>query len=145
MTDKHKPREAMPVDEHIGARIRIARKAANMSQEALGDALGVTFQQVQKYERGTNRVGGSRLWELSKALNKTPNYFFEGLDSNADHSKSDMPELILLYLKTTDGIEFVKAIINVPKIQRKALLELIRTMDNSSDKIGEVNTETYGT
>ena len=68
-----------PTDIHVGSRIRQRRTALGMSQEKLGDALRLTFQQIQKYERGINRVGASRLYDLCRVFKVSPNYFFEGL------------------------------------------------------------------
>ncbi|HEY7998216.1 MAG TPA: helix-turn-helix transcriptional regulator, partial [Pseudolabrys sp.] len=67
-----------PVDKYVGARVRMRRMMLNMSQEKLGDALGLTFQQVQKYEKGTNRVGASRLQAISNILQVPVSFFFEG-------------------------------------------------------------------
>jgi transcriptional regulator with XRE-family HTH domain len=75
---KNQPR---PVDTHVGSRIRLRRKMIGMSQEALAGRIGLTFQQVQKYERGTNRVGASRLQQIADALQTTPAWFFEGVAS----------------------------------------------------------------
>jgi transcriptional regulator with XRE-family HTH domain len=68
-----------PIDVHVGARIRQRRVALGMSQEKLGGALNLTFQQIQKYERGANRVGASRLYDLCRVFDVTADYFFEGL------------------------------------------------------------------
>ncbi|MBW4023522.1 MAG: helix-turn-helix transcriptional regulator [Proteobacteria bacterium] len=68
-----------PIDVHVGARIRQRRTALGMSQEKLGDALNLTFQQIQKYERGANRVGASRLYDLCRVFDVTADFFFEGL------------------------------------------------------------------
>jgi transcriptional regulator with XRE-family HTH domain len=70
-----------PIDVHVGARIRQRRTSLGMSQEKLGDALNLTFQQIQKYERGTNRVGASRLYDLCRVFDVTADFFFEGLPS----------------------------------------------------------------
>lgn len=69
-----------PVDVHVGTRVRLRRTVLGFSQERLAEALGLTFQQVQKYERGANRIGGSRLWDLSCVLEVPVNYFFEDMD-----------------------------------------------------------------
>ena len=69
-----------PVDVHVGARIRLRRTLMGMSQERLGDALGLTFQQVQKYERGINRVGASRLFDLSRILDVPISFFYDNMD-----------------------------------------------------------------
>src|SRR5208282_2050907 len=65
-----------PVDVHVGSRVRLRRTLLGLSQEKLGEAIGLTFQQVQKYERGTNRIGASRLWELSAVLDVPVQFFF---------------------------------------------------------------------
>ena len=65
-----------PIDVHVGSRVRLRRTLLGMSQEKLGEAIGLTFQQVQKYERGTNRIGASRLWELSAVLDVPVQFFF---------------------------------------------------------------------
>lgn len=76
-----------PIDIHVGGRIRMRRIMLGMSQQKLGEALGLTFQQVQKYERGTNRVGASRLWDLSNVLDVPIMFFYEDMDQDiADNS-----------------------------------------------------------
>src|SRR3979411_1138136 len=70
---------ASPIDVHVGARIRLRRTLMGMSQERLGEALGLTFQQVQKYERGVNRVGASRLFDLSRVLDVPISFFFDDM------------------------------------------------------------------
>jgi transcriptional regulator with XRE-family HTH domain len=69
-----------PIDVHVGARVRLRRTLLGMSQEKLGQAIGLTFQQVQKYERGANRVGASRLYHLSRVLDVPVSYFFDEMD-----------------------------------------------------------------
>ena len=69
-----------PIDVHVGNRVRLRRTRLGMSQERLGEALGLTFQQVQKYERGANRVGASRLYDLSRVLEVPVSYFFDDMD-----------------------------------------------------------------
>lgn len=70
---------ASPIDAHVGARVRLRRTLLGMSQEKLGDALGLTFQQVQKYERGVNRIGASRLFDLARVLDVPIGFFFDDL------------------------------------------------------------------
>jgi transcriptional regulator with XRE-family HTH domain len=70
------------VDAFVGAKVKEQRKSAKWSQSELADKIGVTFQQVQKYERGTNRIGASRLWRLSQVLSVPVGYFFEGLEQH---------------------------------------------------------------
>jgi transcriptional regulator with XRE-family HTH domain len=76
--------EIHPVDLHVGSAIRVRRKSMQISQTDLADALGVSFQQVQKYERGTNRVSASRLYDIGACLGVSVDYFFEGLPANTD-------------------------------------------------------------
>lgn len=73
-----------PIDVHVGSRIRLRRTLLGMSQERLGDALGLTFQQVQKYERGVNRVGASRLFDISRVLDVPISFFFEDMPEGMD-------------------------------------------------------------
>lgn len=80
MTGKYSTKNPHPTDKHVGQMIRIRRKLMRLSQTALGDAVGVTFQQIQKYENATNRVGASRLHEIAKALKiDDMNYFYKWL------------------------------------------------------------------
>ncbi|EKV27686.1 Transcriptional Regulator, XRE family [Caenispirillum salinarum AK4] len=71
-----------PVDVHVGSRVRLRRTLLGLSQEKLGEAIGLTFQQVQKYERGANRIGASRLWDLSRVLDVPVSFFFEEMDDS---------------------------------------------------------------
>lgn len=76
-----------PTDVHVGRRVREARATKSMSQEQLGNILGVSFQQVQKYEKGTNRIGSSRLWDIARALDVPVSYFFEGIEEGAENDR----------------------------------------------------------
>src|SRR5690349_13734072 len=77
-----------PVDVHVGSRVRLRRTLLGMSQEKLGEAIGLTFQQVQKYERGANRIGASRLWDLSRVLDCPVSFFFEEMDEKTTGNPS---------------------------------------------------------
>ena len=81
-----------PIDIHVGTRVRLRRTLLGMSQEKLGDALGLTFQQVQKYERGANRIGASRLYDLSRVLDVPVSFFFDGTPSG-DATTTSMTRL----------------------------------------------------
>src|SRR5579872_2247785 len=80
---RRKTGQPNPIDIHVGARVRLRRTLLGMSQERLGKAIGLTFQQVQKYERGANRIGSSRLFELSKILDVPVSFFFDDIDPRA--------------------------------------------------------------
>ena len=88
---RRKTGEAHPVDVYVGARMKQRRIERKMSQEKLGNLLNLTFQQVQKYERGANRVGASRLFELSQALQVPVNYFFDDMPSHVGDAQAPMP------------------------------------------------------
>src|SRR5918999_1894609 len=81
-----------PIDKHVGSRVRMRRMMLNMSQEKLGDALGLTFQQVQKYEKGTNRIGASRLQQIANILQVPVGFFFEGAPSLPSQTAGGMSE-----------------------------------------------------
>lgn len=85
--------EKHPIDIHIGHRVRARRKELKLSQGDLGEAIGVTFQQVQKYERGANRLSGSMIWECARALRVEPGFFFEGFPENFKTEPSQEREL----------------------------------------------------
>lgn len=88
--------EPNPVDVHIGKRIRMRREMLGLSQEKLSKMLGITFQQVQKYERGMNRIGGSRLWDISRILDVEIGFFYEEMDTN---TRQNSPRHYILNVK----------------------------------------------
>jgi transcriptional regulator with XRE-family HTH domain len=102
-----------PTDVHVGARVRQRRVQLGMSQEKLGDSLGLTFQQVQKYERGTNRVGASRLWDMSRILGVPVSWFYSGAEDEEGGAgltaagedpmtRRETTELVLAYYRISD-------------------------------------------
>lgn len=116
-----------PVDRHVGLRIRMRRKEMGVSQERLAEALGITFQQVQKYERGANRVSASKLWEIAMALKSPVAYFYDGLsDRDSMSAQRDVAQEFML---STDGIELMASFprITEPAIRRK-IVELVRVV-----------------
>src|SRR3954470_20065504 len=113
------------VDRHVGARIRMRRVMLTLSQTQLGDALGLTFQQVQKYEKGTNRIGASRLQHISRILQVPVAYFFEGAPEipgqTTGMGESPAPLYVSDFLSTADGLALTKAFtrINDGKLRRR--------------------------
>ena len=113
-----------PIDKHVGSRVRMRRMMLSMSQEKLGDALGLTFQQVQKYEKGTNRIGASRLQQISHILQVPVAFFFEGAPT-AQHSEgmneAPSPSYVSDFLATSDGLALTKAFMEIkePKLRRR--------------------------
>src|SRR5215217_5594619 len=125
MADRDPDRGPNPVDLHVGARIRMRRKLLGVSQERLAEQLGITFQQVQKYERGANRVSASKLWEIAAALKTTVTYFYEGLGSG-DAPAADARQSFML---SGEGLELMA---NFPRISepgvRRKIVELVRAV-----------------
>lgn len=104
-------RAPSPIDLHVGRRIRIRRKMLNISQEQLGADLGLTFQQIQKYERGANRVSASKLYETARTLRVAIGYFFEGLPDPSDERGGElaMPDPIQALAIAPMGMELAQA------------------------------------
>src|SRR5438105_12542210 len=106
-----------PIDKHVGSRVRMRRMMLAMSQEKLGDALGLTFQQVQKYEKGANRIGASRLQQISHTLQVPVAFFFEGapdiagLSTNSEDAPS--PAYVSDFLATSEGLALTKAFMRI--------------------------------
>jgi transcriptional regulator with XRE-family HTH domain len=114
-----------PVDQIIGQNIRANRLAQGLSQAALGDRIGVTFQQVQKYETGTNRVGGSRLIQIAKALNVPAPALLEGAEAESLHLRSELPGLIV----NQHAIRMLRALSKIKTISSvRALVTLAEAM-----------------
>jgi transcriptional regulator with XRE-family HTH domain len=118
-----------PADVHVGARVRLRRTMLGMSQEKLGEALGLTFQQVQKYERGANRVGASRLWEMSRVLDVPVSYFFEELDGTPAAAAHDLGELDSDPMTKRETLELVRAYYKIadPTVRRR-IFELTKAL-----------------
>ena len=121
-----------PTDKHVGARVRMRRMMLSMSQEKLGDALGLTFQQVQKYEKGTNRIGASRLQHISHILQVPVSFFFEGAPSVPGHhappgmAESPSPAYVSEFLSTTDGLALTKAFMLIKNAKlRRRIVDLV--------------------
>lgn len=132
--DERKPN---PIDIHVGSRVRMRRKLLGVSQEKLADALKLTFQQVQKYERGVNRVSASKLWEAAGFLNVEVSYFFEGLTSRGGEpgfAESESERYAHDFLMTTEGVELASLFPRMSPKQRRRILELVRTLtDDDAD------------
>jgi transcriptional regulator with XRE-family HTH domain len=122
-----------PVDLHVGARIRLRRRMQGVSQEKLADALGLTFQQVQKYERGANRVSASKLYEIASALHAPVSYFFDGLADPAGDAETSSRQseetTVHAFLMTAEGLELAKLFPRVLRGPvRRRVLDLVRAI-----------------
>ena len=134
-----------PIDRHVGSRVRMRRVMLGMSQEKLGDALGLTFQQVQKYEKGTNRIGASRLQQISRTLDVPPAFFFEGAPSFEAMAKPEPgqmgfledsnPAYVADFLSTPEGLHLNLAFARIhdPKV-RKRIVDLVSSLAGDDEK-----------
>lgn len=122
-----------PVDVHVGQKIRHRRWLVGMTQQQLASAVGIKFQQIQKYESGANRVSASRLWDISRAMNVPVSYFFEGLDEGVSDQAESTAEMNVLRDKET--AEIIRAYYAVRPATRRRLLDLARALaeDDADD------------
>ena len=128
-------RSPNPVDRHVGLRIRLRRKELGVSQEKLAEAIGLTFQQVQKYERAANRVSASKLWEMSRALSTNIGYFYEGLADDQERPGSNVTRRSMQeFLMTSEGIELASTFPSIPRGKvRRRILDLVRALAGEAD------------
>ncbi len=128
-------RRPHPIDVHVGGRVRLRRKFSGMSQDDLAKTLDLTFQQVQKYERGANRVSASKLYEISRTLRAPVAYFFEGFEAAGDdHEDIAQEGTVNAFLATAEGIELAEAF---PRIKngkhRRRIVELVRALSEDGE------------
>ncbi len=130
-------RHPNPVDLHVGARIRMRRKILGVSQERLADDLGLTFQQVQKYERGANRVSASKLYEIAKSLQSPVGYFFEGLVDATTGMSETGDNFVHDFLMTDEGLELATVFPRISRAKvRRRILDLVRSMADEEAQDG---------
>ncbi|MCC2098984.1 MAG: helix-turn-helix transcriptional regulator [Hyphomicrobiales bacterium] len=140
MANKKQPN---PIDIHVGSRVRLRRMMLGMSQEKLGEQLGITFQQIQKYEKGTNRIGASRLQHIARVLSVPVSFFFEDAPASpapdgAGLAEPESANYIVDFLSSSEGLQLNKAFVRVkdPK-QRRRIIDLVRAMaGEESDDAG---------
>jgi transcriptional regulator with XRE-family HTH domain len=129
-----------PIDRHVGSRVRMRRMMLSMSQEKLGDALGLTFQQVQKYEKGTNRIGASRLQQISLVLQVPVAFFFEGAPilnpQQNGLEEAPSPAYVADFLATSDGLALTKAFMRIkqPRLRRR-IVDLVEEVAGGQDDL----------
>jgi transcriptional regulator with XRE-family HTH domain len=127
-----------PVDKYVGSRVRTRRLTLDMSQTTLGNALGLTFQQVQKYEKGTNRIGAGRLLHIANILQAPVEFFFEGLpaSSGAFHGNDNAatPDYVSEFFATSDGLSLTRAFMQIkqPALRRR-IVRLVEELAHFSD------------
>ncbi|MFC4271877.1 helix-turn-helix domain-containing protein [Sneathiella chungangensis] len=122
-----------PVDVHVGSRLRMRRTLLGLSQQKLGEKLGLTFQQIQKYERGANRIGASRLFELSRILDIKPSFFFEEMPAGgsalAQGVEEPADEFEHEFLGKRETLELVRAYYKIDNLEvRKRVFDVIKAL-----------------
>ncbi len=129
--NKKKPN---PVDIHVGSRIRLRRNMLGMSQEKLGESLGITFQQIQKYEKGTNRVGASRLQAIAAILNVPVAFFFEDAPGREPGASGGLAEgnsttYVVDFLNSPEGLQLNRAFVRIhdSKVRRR-VVDLVKAL-----------------
>ena len=138
-----------PIDIHVGSRVRMRRVLLGMSQEELGRNLGLTFQQVQKYEKGTNRVSASRLAQIAEILGVTPMFFFDALPEGATGTKKNGAAAaekapIESILQSPDGLQLNRAFARIedPKV-RRTLVDLVKAVADSKEAMQKIEADTH--
>lgn len=123
-----------PIDVYVGSRIRLRRNLLGMSQEKLGEQLGITFQQIQKYEKGTNRVGASRLQAISEILEVPVSFFFEEVPgASATEGFAENAISYIDFCSSTEGVQLMRAFTHIkdPKVRRK-IIDLAKALSNEN-------------
>ncbi|MFT0859640.1 helix-turn-helix domain-containing protein [Ancylobacter sp. G4_0304] len=126
-----------PIDKHVGSRVRMRRMMVGMSQEKLGESLGITFQQIQKYEKGTNRIGASRLQNISSVLSVPVAFFFEGAPTGTageGFAEDASPAYVSDFLATSEGLALTRAFTRIadPKVRRR-IVDLVEALAEAPD------------
>lgn len=139
-TPENNKKSPNPVDIHVGGRVRLRRMLVGLSQEKLGDSMGLTFQQIQKYEKGINRIGASRLYKLSQVLDVPVGFFFDGLSHaegsvNAGMAEGDAQAFLYEFINTRDGLELNRAFVKISDADvRRSVIKLMRSLGREAAK-----------
>lgn len=125
-----------PVDVHVGSRVRLRRMLVGMSQEKLGEMLGLTFQQIQKYEKGANRIGASRLYQIAQILEVPVQFFFEDMaeehkGASGGFSEADPAPVVMDFVSSAEGLQLNRSYTRItdPNV-RKRLLDLVKSLSH---------------
>jgi transcriptional regulator with XRE-family HTH domain len=139
MANKKQPN---PIDIHVGTRVRLRRMMLGLSQEKLGDSLGITFQQIQKYEKGTNRVSASRLQHIARVLSVPIPFFFEGAPEGSGEQPTGIAgpksnHYALDFLSSAEGLRLNKAFIRIKDTNvRRTIIDLVRALAGEQEAAG---------
>jgi transcriptional regulator with XRE-family HTH domain len=128
-----------PIDKHVGSRVRMRRMMLSMSQEKLGGALGLTFQQVQKYEKGSNRIGAGRLHHIARVLQVPVPFFSDGAPLVPGQAKGNggaapSPAYVTEFLASSDGLALTKAFMGIKELElRRSIVNLVEEIAGDED------------
>lgn len=128
-----------PIDVHVGSRVRLRRMLIGMSQEKLGEALNLTFQQIQKYEKGANRIGSSRLYKISQLLGVSVQFFFDDMPMEAageaaGFSENDSTPMIMDFVSTPEGVQLNRAFSRIDSADvRRRVVDLVKSLAQNSE------------
>ena len=130
---KENKKKPNPIDIHVGGRVRLRRNMLGMSQEKLGEGLGITFQQVQKYEKGTNRVGASRLQAIASILSVPIAFFFEGAPGHEAHgtglAEENSSDYVVDFLNTSEGLQLNRSFAKIADARvRRRVIDLVKAL-----------------
>jgi len=127
-----------PIDAQVGNRVRLRRMLVGMSQEKLGETLGLTFQQVQKYEKGVNRIGAGRLYRIAQILEVPINYFYEDVAEKAESSPAQGDRTaapVMEFLARGEGLQLALAFMRIKESKvRKRVIDLIKSLADGDDE-----------
>ncbi|MEM9705758.1 MAG: helix-turn-helix transcriptional regulator [Pseudomonadota bacterium] len=134
-----KEKSPHPIDVHVGARVKLRRTLLGMSQDKLGEALGLTFQQIQKYEKGVNRIGASRIFEISKILDVPIQYLFDDYAASSEaangFAEANSGPSFMDLINTPDGVQLCRHYAEIADARvRKSVLELVRAIAESEEQ-----------
>ena len=127
-----------PIDIHVGSRVRLRRTMLGQSQEKLGNALGITFQQIQKYEKGANRIGASRLQQIANVLTVPVAFFFEdapsGTQTVTGMAEENSTTYVVDFLSSSEGLQLNRAFVKIsdPKVRRK-IVDLVKSLADEDE------------
>lgn len=128
-------KQANPIDVQVGNRVRIRRMLIGISQERLGDLLGLTFQQVQKYEKGVNRIGAGRLFEVARILNVPVDFFYEGLNAITEGGLGEGAPPVMEFISSGEGLQLSLAFMKIKDAKvRKRVLDLVKSLAEEEEQ-----------
>jgi transcriptional regulator with XRE-family HTH domain len=128
-------KQANPIDIQVGNRVRIRRMLIGMSQERLGDLLGLTFQQVQKYEKGVNRIGAGRLFEVARILNVPVDFFYEGVADASGQGNAEAAPPVMEFVSSGEGLQLALAFMKIKDAKvRKRVLDLVKSLAEEEEQ-----------